>query len=83
MVGNGIPQRETGEQLGAVYDFSGLFPHLFPRFALDAGALWRTSTDSKSLIYQRKRAFAGCWRTPLDVNLVELAGIEPASVSLP
>ena len=52
-----------------VYVFPGLYPQLYPRFALDAGALWRTSTDSKSLIYQRKRAFAGCWRTSLDVNL--------------
>ena len=66
-----------------VYGFSGLYPHLYPRFALDAGALRRTYMDSKPLIFQRKRAFAGCWRTPLDVDMVELAGIEPASVSLP
>lgn len=57
-------QRRTGVQVRKVYVFPGLYPQLYPRFALDAGALWRTSTDSKSLIYQRKRAFAGCWRTP-------------------
>jgi hypothetical protein len=36
----------------------------------------------KLLILQRKRAFAGIQQTPLDVMMVELAGIEPASASL-
>ena len=72
--GNGLPHRKTGEQLGAVYDFSGLFPHLFPRFALDAHGRLCTFMHCKSLICQRKRAFTGSQRTPLDVMVVELAG---------
>ncbi|OYD48713.1 hypothetical protein CBY09_17985 [Acidovorax kalamii] len=55
--GNGLPHRETGEQLGAVYDFSGLFPHLFPRFALALHARLCTAMEDRSLIFQRKRAF--------------------------
>lgn len=55
----------TGEQLGSGDDFSGLFPRLFPRFALDAHGRLRTSMHCKLLILQRKRAFAGSQRTPL------------------
>jgi len=40
------------------------------------------SMHRKYLFYQWKRAFAGNQRTPLDVMVVELAGIEPASASL-
>ena len=38
--------------------------------------------DVKLLIYQRKRESTGLVWTPLDVVVVELAGIEPASASL-
>ena len=74
--------REVGVQNTDFTRFLWLYPHLYPYFALAGhGQPW-TVMDVKLLIYQRKRASTGLVWTPLDVVVVELAGIEPASASL-
>ena len=44
--------KETGEQLGAVGDFSGLFPRPFPGLAVATSELQRMSMHRKHLFYQ-------------------------------
>ncbi|WP_426307864.1 hypothetical protein ACN9MJ_10710 [Acidovorax facilis] len=47
-----IAQKETGEQLGAVGDFLGFFPHPFPGLAAATSKLQRMSMHHKYLFYQ-------------------------------